>query len=171
MAVVRIDLEITEKGSVNVKEVKGQLKDLGEQAKTTQSILQGFFQGVGQAAFHFLEDIPKLFVEMGKAAAEFATHSVEHLMHVVHALEGFMAKTGLSAKSAQELTTAMKIAGGDADTLAGMIGKMQKNLVAGSGAFAAMGLDVKKLKNEDPVALSILANPRIDLKGTMPWQH
>jgi len=28
-----------------------------------------------------------------------------------------------------------------------------------------------KLKNEDPVALSILANPRIDLKGTMPWQH
>lgn len=28
-----------------------------------------------------------------------------------------------------------------------------------------------KLKAEDPVALSILANPRIDLKGTMPWQH
>jgi hypothetical protein len=28
-----------------------------------------------------------------------------------------------------------------------------------------------KLKNEDPVALSILANPRIDLKGGMPWQH
>jgi predicted nucleotidyltransferase len=29
----------------------------------------------------------------------------------------------------------------------------------------------EKLKNEDPVALSILANPRIDLKGTLPWQH
>ena len=27
-----------------------------------------------------------------------------------------------------------------------------------------------KLDRLDPVALSILANPRIDLKGALPWQ-
>ena len=28
-----------------------------------------------------------------------------------------------------------------------------------------------KLDRLDPVALSILANPRIDLKGALPWQQ
>ena len=28
-----------------------------------------------------------------------------------------------------------------------------------------------KLDRLDPVALSILANPRLDLKGTLPWQR
>lgn len=28
-----------------------------------------------------------------------------------------------------------------------------------------------KVKNSDPVALSILANPRFDLKGELPWQN
>ncbi|NJK42785.1 MAG: nucleotidyltransferase domain-containing protein [Aquincola sp.] len=37
--------------------------------------------------------------------------------------------------------------------------------------FYALGEFGDKLDRLDPVALSILANPRIDLKGALPWQQ
>lgn len=108
------------------------------------TLLKGFvsFQVGAKAA--------EVLSEAIKGIPEAVIGAVEHVANMSHEFEILSAKTGLTTTALQELKFAAAISGGSIDDMAGLVNKMQKNLVAGNAAFGAMGLSINKLRSEAP---------------------
>jgi hypothetical protein len=146
MAVVRIDLEVGTDGAAKISQVTGQIKDLGEAAKVTHSILEGIGLGVGEKLFESFKDLPAVLAEVGHTIAEM----IEHVANYAHAIEVVGAKTGLSTDAIQKLGVAARLTGTDIGAVTTAAGKMEKAIGTDSKAFGDMGLNLEKLKSESP---------------------
>jgi len=147
MAVVRIDLEINDKGEAVIRKASSAMRDLDTQAKGTKGILDSLFAGIGQGVGQ------KIFGELQTAVKAFAVAVVDSTLQLAKMgshLADLSAKSGASTQSLQKLGFAGSLVGVSLDEISAALPKMQRNLVDGNKAFAQLGLSIDQLRRMEP---------------------
>jgi hypothetical protein len=143
MAVVRVDLEVSDKGSAQVlNNVGGQLKMLGgEGIKAGAAIGTGFTiaQKAIEATIGILQSVGSAI--SGAVAGFIALGG--HLADVA-------AKTAISTQALQKLAYAGSLVGVSEEEITGAAVKMERALANGDAVFGKLGLSIQKLRAMKP---------------------
>jgi uncharacterized protein YoaH (UPF0181 family) len=169
MAVVRVDLEVSNKGEVVLKNIAGQLDTVGERAKVAQSVLAKLFDqsGLGSTGSGTVDKWLAGLAAMGPVGAAaaaamgvFAAAATASAVAVGAAIKevteygghlgDLSAKTGIGTTALQELEQAGRLTGVSLEELAGGVTKLQKNLVDTPAKFEQLGLSVDRLRAMAP---------------------
>lgn len=139
MAVVRIDLEINEKGEAKLASTSQQLKELGSSGKGAQAVLQGIGQGIGQMAFDRAVD-----------GLRMVNDQVQRVIALGSGLADLSAKTSMSVESLQRMKYAGDLVGVSLDEITAASLKAQQQIEKAPGAYEKWGLSVEKLRAMQP---------------------
>lgn len=168
MAVVRIDLEVNNKGEASIAKVVGGLDAVGKAADGAKAKTGSFakdlekdLQGLGVSsgalgqALGFLAN-PLTLIGAGVAGlASVLVGATSKLISTASAIDDIHAKTGIANSSLQIFKYQGSLVGVELGTITGAITQMNKRLVESPQNFAKLGLSAAALKNmkaEDALA-------------------
>jgi hypothetical protein len=146
MAIVRLELQVDDKGTTKVKQLGEELKKTGEEAKHAHEGMSAIFQGIGIEAGMKIFEALHAAVE---ALPEFIMSATEHVAELAHELELLQARTGMSTDYLQKLRFMAAATGVDMGAVASAVNKFQKGIEEGSpkvvAALGKLGLSLQQL--------------------------
>jgi len=143
MAVVRIDLEVNDKGSAQViGNVGGQLKMMG-----SEGVKAGAAIGVG---FGLATKALDVTIGMLQSVGSAVSTAIQGFVALGGHLADVAAKTAISTQALQKLAYAGSLVGVSEDEITGAAVKMERALANGDAVFGKLGLSVAKLRAMKP---------------------